>query len=151
MNKSKEKGLEVIGRNVCEKILIPNYDRLKLRASGQWSRMLDVRTRGNTIEILGANYTHYMIHGRASGKLPPIAAIALWLKQKGIKANPYAVAKTIAKNGTRTFQKGENNLLKVLEDSKNKQEIALQVGKVLLPEYQQRLIEILKKLLKNGH
>lgn len=151
MANNTEKELEQIGLNVCDKILIPQYNKLGLRASGNWARSLESKAIGNTINIMGADYTYYMMHGRASGKQPPIQAIALWLKQRGIQANPYAVAKTIAKKGTKTYQKRGNDLLSVLDESKNKQEIGKQIGQIVVNDSIEKIINTLKKAFNNGN
>jgi len=69
------------------------------------------------------DYLYWLIYGRKpNSKMPPIAAISAWMKSKGIKSDkedkygvsPWAIAKSIAKNGSTIYRnyKGEtSNLL----------------------------------------
>ena len=45
------------------------------------------------------DYGEYVHTGRRAGKLPPVSAIAKWISVRGLNLNPWAVAKSIERNG----------------------------------------------------
>lgn len=57
-------------------------------------------------------YTRFMLFGRGPGKMPPIEPIAGWCAKMGIDVSPWAIAKSIAKKGT----KGNNFLTPLVPD-----------------------------------
>jgi hypothetical protein len=95
--------------------LVANYKRLGLRASGRWEQSLvhNVDTQGSktTGTITGEDYTEYMENGRRPNRDQSKKAIRgfvgwagstfikKWLEDKGLLANPYAVAYKIATKG----------------------------------------------------
>ena len=97
--------------------LIKNYNRLGLRASGEWEQSLESFNEPNAsgfeIGIKGRNYTEYLEKGRRPNKASDPESvknwvgwagstfIAKWVKDKGLenKLNPYAVANKIATEG----------------------------------------------------
>jgi len=97
------------------KALIANYDRLGLRASGQWAESLEpfqeISDRKIKAGMLGEDYTYYLENGRGPNKDQSDDAIqawvgwagstflAKWVEDKGINASPYAIAYKIAKSG----------------------------------------------------
>lgn len=55
--------------------------------------------------------SYFRIVGRKGGTMPPIRAIRSWCKRKGISDKAaYAIAKRIAKQGTKRYRTGENVL-----------------------------------------
>lgn len=110
MNEILYKWLEGIRRD-----LIANYDRLGLRASGQWERSLKsfVTEDGSKISagMFGQDYTYWIENGRRKNQdqtdeglkawvgWAGSTFIDKWVHDKGISANPYAVAWKIAKKG----------------------------------------------------
>jgi hypothetical protein len=99
--------------NESKSDLIKNYDRLGLRASGQWAKDLETKTEVNKhtykIKILGSNYTGVLETGRKpnenQGSLKAWVGWAGstflkdWVKRKGINASPYAIAWKIGREG----------------------------------------------------
>lgn len=67
----------------------------KLRSSFELSVGLMEGTLRNT-----ADYAYWVAVGRQPGSFPPISAIEKWVKEKGIQASPFAVAKSIQQKGT---------------------------------------------------
>jgi hypothetical protein len=53
--------------------------------------------------LVGPGHLKTLRDGRRPGQRPPIAAIIEWLQAKRLQLNPYAVANSIAKKGTRLF------------------------------------------------
>jgi hypothetical protein len=95
--------------------LIQNYIKLGLKASGNWSNELESiikeRSDGINIKYLGSQYTQQLITGRRPNKNQSKDSLrsfvgwagktflADWVKQKGSKASPFAVAYKIAREG----------------------------------------------------
>jgi len=78
-----------------------------------WNVVPAKKRRGVIPEVLGevvntAPAAEFRIRGRAPGKMPPIAAVESWAVQKGL--NPYAVARSIGKRGTRRWRERKNIL-----------------------------------------
>lgn len=95
--------------------LIKNYDRLGLRASGNWAKQLEtyIEKKGFSfiIGILGEQYTGAIEYGRRPNLKQDNESIRRfvgwagstfieqWVKDKGLDLNPYAVAYKIANHG----------------------------------------------------
>jgi len=107
------------------------------------------RFTGTDLEITVNGYIQYLIFGRGpSKKLPPITEIEQWMAQRGITdVSPWAIAQSIAKNGSSIFQayKGQpSNLLEsiplddLLNDLSNKlgEDAALQAMTDILNQFQ---------------
>lgn len=77
-----------------------------LVASGETLKSLQIVETGDTsFELLGSTNFYWMEHGRGPGKMPPINSMEDWIKVRGLNDyNPWAVAKSIALNGTRVFR-----------------------------------------------
>jgi len=56
------------------------------------------------------DYWRWVGNGRGPGKMPPVDSIAAWVARAGIAASPWAIAKSIAKRGTRNFRQGKTNI-----------------------------------------
>ena len=61
-------------------------------------------------ELEGEEQWRYVGNGRRPGKMPPLAPIQAWIAAKGLNISAWAVAKGIAKNGSRDYQKGAPNV-----------------------------------------
>ena len=95
--------------------LVANYDRMGLRASGNWANSLEQFQQGSGTRIrfgiFGNDYTNHLQLGRRPNKKQDKESIrkwvgwagstiiADWVKQKGIIASPYAIAHKIATEG----------------------------------------------------
>jgi hypothetical protein len=98
-----------------EKDLIANYDKLGLRASGNWANQLEQFNeqtgKGYHIGIKGEKYTGALETGRSANKNQTPKAIKAWvgwagstflkkwISDKGLNLNPFAVAYKIARHG----------------------------------------------------
>jgi hypothetical protein len=98
-----------------EKALIRNYRRLGLRASGRWEKELETKQTNQgakyTAAIEGMNYTQWIENGRGPNSdqseeglrswvgWAGSTFLAKWVQEKGINANPFAVAWKIAREG----------------------------------------------------
>ncbi len=79
-------------------------------ASGNAARSLTVEQRGYIFVSVGIDYIEYLDRGRPPGKFPPMAAIERWVNLKGLKIDPFVIARNIADNGTRIFRNRELGL-----------------------------------------
>jgi len=79
-------------------------------ASGNAARSLTVEQRGYIFVSVGIDYIEYLNRGRPPGKFPPMAAIERWVNLKGLKIDPFVIARNIADNGTRIFRNRELGL-----------------------------------------
>lgn len=136
---------------VVDNFLIPKFNELNMNASGEWLGALSVKSVGNNIgEIWGKDYTYYLEHGRAGGKMPPISVIEKWVGDKfgiyGSEATQraWAIAKKIQKEGTSYYPKG-TDLIKVLHEN----ECQTFIENELTKRYNIRLKEIMINTLKN--
>lgn len=62
------------------------------------------------------DYWRYVGNGRGPGGMPPVDNIRAWLERAGIAASPWAIAKSIAKKGTRAHQRGDKNIFETSID-----------------------------------
>lgn len=117
----KEKAKQIL-TDELEKLkqeLIQKHNELKMKASGEWGRSLEVdviQSDGSIKGIIkGLDYSVYMQNGRAGGKMPPLQALEQWIINKGLKpledkmkisSLAYLIARKIAQDGTKRFQTG---------------------------------------------
>ena len=87
------------------------------------------KLKNTGVVIVGAMYGGYLEFGRKAGGMPPIAPLETWVKKKGIatdskeiKSIAFAIARSIAKNGTKprpylipAWRKNANTLVKNLK------------------------------------
>ena len=92
------------------KDLISSYEQKGLKASGKYARSLvkEITESGTmtTAKIKGANHAYWMQHGRNPNKQQTAQQarslgkiLEQWVKDKGIVANPYAIAWKIVREG----------------------------------------------------
>jgi hypothetical protein len=97
--------------------LAANYNRLGLKASGNWERELETQVEQTTSgihgKILGADYTWYLEHGRKPNINQGQDALRAWVgwagstflkewvERRGIAASPFAIAWKIAREGVK--------------------------------------------------
>ena len=98
-----------------EKDLVSNYDKLGLRASGDWAKSLEPFTEISPGKIrlgmLGHNYTQWIENGRGPNKDQSEKGLKAWVgwagstflkkwvEDKQLNINPFAVAWKIAREG----------------------------------------------------
>ena len=139
--------IEDVIRGIINDILIPKYDALGMRASGNWARQLEVREN----QIWGERYTEQLVWGRKPGSLPPPSALAKWAEIKlGIPPSQslsvgWAIAKTIEKEGTTWYKEGGSDLLEVLYSPDTEQYIAEKIGTFIRNQITSDLRNFIKK------
>jgi len=87
-------------------------DQIKkgIRTTGNSARSLQIRVTKTGGTLSGSGYFVFQQEGRRPGALPPIEAIQRWILLKHLKLNAWAVAKSIAKKGTRAFRQPSHRL-----------------------------------------
>lgn len=148
--------LTILGQEIIAK-----HDELGMRASGEFAKSIEQETTmqaGRYIgKVSGLDYAQYLVSGRPpSGKMPPVEAIKQWIEHKGIKplkentsvsSLAWAIAKKIAKDGTKYFQHGGTDLI---ESVVTPQRIQTIIDKVRILEVN-FFINTLKNQLKNAN
>lgn len=135
-------------REVVDKFLIPRFDELKMNASGQWKDSLQTEyDQASKIgKIKGMDYTRFLTIGRnpnADQSEEALRAFAVWagntfigdwVRDKGISADPIAVAYSIGKNGTTWRRQGGSNLLEVFQEKETMDFITSRVKAIVTPK-----------------
>jgi len=105
LKKSKGLFLTVAGEKAKEFL---QQEAKEISTTGELHASITAKTIGDKTEIWGSNYaTAALETGRAKGKMPPIGALKRWARLKlGDENLAFAVAKKIAKEGTKKHQTG---------------------------------------------
>ncbi len=115
---------DIIERVLSEVLpsLVDSYDRLGMRASGDWAEALEVKADDRVGQIWGNDYTQYLTNGREPGGMPPVSALEKWVGDKFGISGPeatsaaWAISKKIAKEGTTWYPQGSDLLEAVFTD-----------------------------------
>lgn len=116
--------INTIMQKVIDLFLIPKFKELKMEATGEWERSLEIEAYEESGTIRGRYYSQQLALGRRPGKMPPIKPIQDWAMAKfGVGAKEalgiaFAVAKKIKKEGTSWHQKGGSDLIEVLQEKR---------------------------------
>ena len=145
--------LSVIGE-VVEKFLVPRFMELNMNASGEWLNNLEVIATNNREAVIrGRDYSYYLVRGRGANKDQSLEGlrkwavwagntfIKEWVRNKGLAADPIAVAMSIAKKGTSWKRKGGSDLLEVLTEPDTVKFIEERLRMVVQP----RIVEALQR------
>jgi len=88
-------------------IIRDNLSRTGTNATGQTSDTLEtVMIADNHVRVTGRAYIFSVETGRRPGGMPPVDKIDEWIKAKGVDLNAWAIAKTMAKEGSKLFRDG---------------------------------------------
>lgn len=139
--------------------LIKKHDELNQRASGEWAESLESVISESehitNIKLYGNAYTEQLVNGRKPGKFPPIKAIEKWIYDKGISAVgkdisisslAFLIARKIANEGTKIYQKGGTDLISSVITPERIQRIINQVSEINLTVIVNGMIEQLKEV-----
>ena len=155
-----EEQIREVTWEVINTFLIPDFEARGHNASGQWKENLGVRVEDNESVITGTDYTEYLIRGRGPNVNQDPKAISNWARwygknvfsqwtdNKGLGLNPYAVAYTIAREGTKTFREGGSDFLKILESDEVKRFLVERLSIFIKVNIQNTLRDSLDKLKK---
>jgi len=153
-----EEEIRQITLEVINKFVIPDFEERGHNASGNWIESIDVRAEHNKGIITGPAYTGALTDGRGPNKNQDPEAIANWAwwyggnvfkpwsESKGLDLNPYAVAYTIAKRGTKIYREGGSDFLKILETQEVKDYIIQRISFMATANVKLMLKESLQKL-----
>lgn len=147
---------------VVDNFLIPRFMELNMNASGEWVKSLEVEIRGtNEAVIRGRDYTYFLTRGRGPNQNQDPAAlrrwavwagntfIKEWVQDKGLSANPIAVAMGIAKKGTTWKRKGGSDLLEVLTEPDTLRYIEERLRQIVQPRIVEELQRNAEDTLRN--
>ena len=92
---------------------ITKEGRLRNTTQGIFDRITTPVSSGNGYvvgQLEADDYWVFVGNGRGPGGMPPVDNIRAWVERAGIDASPWAIAKTIAKKGTRAYRQGKPNV-----------------------------------------
>ncbi|HON19733.1 MAG TPA: hypothetical protein PLW70_00150 [Bacteroidales bacterium] len=135
--------------------LIENYNRLGLRASGEWEQSLkgtqEETETGVKVIILGAKYTEQLSIGRRPGKMPPRQAILNWIREKNIQSElkpqtlAYLIQRKIGRDGIKVPNRyNAGGLVSDVLTNERINELIKNVGNVVLREQRSDILISLK-------
>lgn len=99
--------------------LLPTRFSTPANNTGKLAKSIKYRIGSNgSLRFSSEDYLYQIIYGRkADNKQPPISAIEAWMASKGITGvSPWAIAKSIAKNGTSIYRNYKGNPSNLLND-----------------------------------
>lgn len=155
-----EDEIKKITDEVIQKFVIPDFEKRGHDASGNWLANIGSRVEPNKGIITGTDYTYYLIHGRGPNNDQDPSAInrwvrgfgknvfAPWIENKGLNLNPYAVAYSIARTGTKTYKEGGSDFLQILESKEVQDYIISRLTEFYINDVKVKLSDSLRKLSK---
>lgn len=131
---SPEETEEILNK-VIELFVMPRFQELGMRASGNWEENVSGQSTGlNTGAIIGPDYTESLTKGTPPGTLVPIPDLVKWAKVKlnlseeHATGAAYAIQKRIFEKGTTWYQEDGSDLMEVLEEPRTLSFIQEEVG-----------------------
>ena len=96
------------------------------------------------------DYWRFVGSGRGPGKMPPVASLQAWIDRSGATVSAWALAKSIAKHGTRDWRlKKPNVFLSAIEAWEQGPAIG-EVEEVAGGEFEELTFDVLKKNIKGN-
>lgn len=102
--------------------------------------------------VFAPSHLQFAYAGRGPGKQPPLDPILQWVSEKGVifegstkEGTAWAIAKSIAKNGTKNWKPGAPDIVKKAIEEHNRdflKKLADRGGKIFLEELQMAYEEI---------
>lgn len=149
-------------QGVIDEFLIPKFQELNMNASGEWVASLETERRSPTEGVIrGRDYSYWLAKGRgANQEQSPEGLrrwavwagktfIADWVRNKGLAADPIAVAMSIAKKGTSWKRKGGSDLLEVLESPEVQKYVAERFKRIITPRVAEELRRNISEAFRN--
>lgn len=125
---------EILNR-VIELFILPRFEELGMRATGEWEQNLSSEATGLNIgAIKGRQYTEQLVQGLPPGKKVPIGPLIKWamakfnLSEKDATPVAFAVREKIFQKGTTWHEEGGSNLMEILEEPRTLQYIQEEIG-----------------------
>ncbi len=113
--------IEQLMNDVIDWFLIPRFQGLGMRATGDWEKGLEAVAEPNRGIIKGLDYTEQLVHGQGPTTVP-ISDLKRWAKAKfrlsdnAALAVAHRVQNKIKREGTSWYEKGGSNLIEVFEE-----------------------------------
>lgn len=79
-----------------------------------WKLGVEIDDKGMAFK---GDYAQYAFFGRSPGKMPPVASIKSWIDEHNLDLNAYAVARNIAKFGTKPDPTIFDEFVRVIAES----------------------------------
>lgn len=149
-------------QGVIDEFLIPKFKELNMNASGKWIASLETERRGvNEGVIRGMDYSYWLAKGRGANQDQSPEGLRRWavwagntfikdwVRNKGISADPIAVAMSIAKKGTSWKRKGGSDLLEVLESPEVEKYVAERFKRIITPRVAEELRRNISDAFRN--
>lgn len=135
--------------------LIENYNKLGLRASGEWEKSLkgthEETDTGIKVIISGAKYTEQLSIGRKPGKMPPRQVILDWIREKNIHSElkpqtlAYLIQRKIGTEGIKVPNKyNRGGLITDVLTNERINDLIKNVGNVILAKQRSDILISLK-------
>jgi len=130
---------------------IKDEGKIRTATDGIFQRMTVTTTTGTGF-VVGAltadYYWRYVGNGRGPGNMPPVQNIRSWIERAGLRLSAWAVAKSIAKFGTRAHRQGKPNVFLNAADKWEKGEAVSRAMSTGADEVGDWAFEIVKRNLK---
>lgn len=149
-------------QGVIDEFLIPKFKELNMNASGEWIASLETERRGLKEGVIrGRDYSYWLVNGRNPNQDQSPEALRKWavwagntfikdwVRNKGLSADPIAVAMSIAKKGTSWKRKGGSDLLEILESPEVQRYVAERFSRVITPKVAAQLRRNINETLGN--
>lgn len=135
--------------------LVDNYNKLGLRASGEWEKSLkgthEETDTGIKVIICGAKYTEQLSIGRKPGKMPPRQVILDWIREKNIQSElkpqtlAYLIQRKIGTEGIKVPNKyNRGGLITDVLTNERINDLIKNVGNVILAKQTSEILTSLK-------
>ena len=135
--------------------LVENYNRLGLRASGEWEQSLkgtqEETETGIKVIISGSKYTEQLSIGRRPGKMPPRQVILNWIREKNIQSElkpqtlAYLIQRKIGTEGIKVPNKyNAGGLVTDVLTTERINDLIKNVGNVILAKQKSDILTSLK-------
>ena len=105
--KNTVKLVERLNEDIRQTLAAKKIDNTKEAAN---SLRIDVDEQRERVRSLGVFYIYFLDVGRKPGKFPPVDVIEEWARTKPVEANPYLVARKIAREGTEIYKNRSKGL-----------------------------------------
>ena len=149
-------------QGVIDEFLIPKFKELNMNASGKWIASLETERRAHNVGVIrGIDYSYYLAKGRGANQDQSPEALRAWavwagntfikdwVRNKGLAADPIAVAYNIAKKGTSWKRKGGSDLLEVLESPEVQKYVAERFKMIITPRVAEEMRRNITETLGN--
>lgn len=146
---------EEILNKVIEYFVLPRFEELGMRATGEWEQNLSSEATGlNTGSIMGRQYTEQLTKGLGPGTKVSIPALKRWamakfsLSEEDATPVAFAVREKIFQKGTTWHEEGGSNLMEILEEPRTLQFIQEEIGGKFQLKIQQELIRNAEEIFR---